>query len=97
MPSAVTFPNRSSYEQLGSDVLGTHSVCQILGSEDSTQALLIVYDKNAVSPLGCTELTCFRDGDGVRNSEGWTGLERRHSALSNIRFCSTSATTLLGG
>ena len=87
----------STYEQLGSNVLGTHSVCQILGSEDSAQALLIVYDKNAIGPLGCTELTCFRDGDVVRNSEGWAGLERRHGALGNIRFSSTSATTLLGG
>lgn len=87
----------STYELLGSNVFGTHAVCQILGSEDSTQALLIVYDKNAIGPLGCTELTCFRDGDVVRNSEGWAGLERRHGALGNIRFYSASATTLLGG
>jgi len=83
--------------ELGRDVLGAHSVCQILGGENPTQTLLIVYDENAVGPLGCTELTSFRDGDSIWNGKGRAGFECRHGAFGDVGFESTSAATLMGG
>src|SRR6266851_1159180 len=97
MPSAVTFPNRSSHQTRRRDSLGTHSVCQVLGSEDSAQSLFIVYDENTVGPFCCTELTCFCDGNGIWNCEGWAGLKCGHSSFGNVRFASTSPASLLGG
>lgn len=83
--------------ELGRDILGAHSVCQILGGKNSTQTLLIIYDENAVGPLGCAELTGFRDGDSIWNGKGWTGFECRHGAFGNVGFESTSTATLMGG
>jgi hypothetical protein len=83
--------------RLGRDVLGAHSVCQILGGENSTQTLLIVYDENAVGPLGCAELTSFCNGDSIWNGKGRAGFECRYGAFGNVGFESTSAATLMGG
>ena len=55
----------------------------------------MVDNEDAVGPLGRTKLTCFRDGDGVRNSKCRTGLKRGYCALCYVGFACTSATSVL--
>lgn len=59
----------------------THSVRQILRSENPTKTFLIINDEDAVRTLGGTQLTslCYRDV--LWDGEGWAGLESRYSSL----------------
>lgn len=79
------------------EILAAYPVCQILGCKYSTQSLFIVNDKNAISPLGRTELTRFRDGDSIWDCKCGAGLEGRNCAFGYVRFASASTVALLGG
>ena len=45
---------------------------------------LIVHNKNTVSALSCTQLTCVGDAHRLGNSECWKWTQSRHSTGRNL-------------
>jgi len=71
----------------------SHPVGQILGCKDTAQAFLVINDQDAIRSFGGTELTCFGDGDVLRDSKSGRGTECRDSPF----LCSRFSWTLLAG
>lgn len=70
----------------------TYAICQILSSENTAEALIIVYDQDAVGPLSSTELTGLGHSDVFRDGQRGTRLQCSNSTLLYIGFVATSAT-----
>lgn len=91
-PSADTCARVRSAIALSKRVSFAHPVCQIFGSEDTTQAFLIVDNKNAIGSFGSTKLAGFSNSDVFGHCECRGRLQSGDSSLRGSCLSSSSAT-----
>lgn len=77
-----------------------HPESQILCGEDACKVLILVDDQNAIGPFRRTKLTCIRDGDGLRDCQGWQRSKSRDCTWSSngnrARWCLLLAPAVSG-
>lgn len=72
----------------------TYPKGEVLGGEDTAQALFLVDDENTVGTFGSTELTGIGDAHALGHSEGRAGAESSNSALLGLFAVPLASLTL---